>query len=104
MVEDNISEDGNLQLHEEIIDTIIGERESKQNNGPVIISKLAVGIRKFWTEDSKNNSPFKWYKNQLADPKNCEYIKVSLLNDDILENKNIHYYYKRIDKKYANMR
>ena len=32
---------------------------------------------------------------------NCEYIKVSLLNDDILKSKNICYYYKRSDKKYA---
>ena len=62
----NVSEDGNLQLHEEIIDTIIGERQSRQNSGPGIISKLAVGIKKFWTEDSKNNSLFKGYKDQLA--------------------------------------
>ena len=55
-VEDNVSKDGNLQLHEEIIDTIIGERQSKQNSGPGIISKLAVGIKRFWTEDSKNNT------------------------------------------------
>ena len=103
MVEDNISEDGNLQLHEEIIDTIIGERQSRQNSGPGIISNLAVGIKKFWTEDSKNNSLFKGYRDQLAVPENCEYIKVPLLNDDILKNKNIHYYYKRNDKKYADM-
>ena len=62
-VEDNVSEDGNLQLHEEIIDTIIGERQSRQNSGPEIISKLAVGVKKFWTEDSKNNSLFKGYKD-----------------------------------------
>ena len=58
-VEDNVSQDGNLQLHEEIIDTIIGERQSRQNSGPGIISKLAVGIKKFWAEDFKNNSLFK---------------------------------------------
>ena len=100
---EDVSEDGNLQLHEEIIDTITGERKSRQNSGPGIISKLAVGIKTFWTEDSKNNSLFKWYKDQLAVPENCEYIKVPLLNDDILKNKNIHYYYKRNDKKYADM-
>ena len=38
-VEDNVSEDGNLQIHEKIIDTIIGERQSRQNSGPGIISK-----------------------------------------------------------------
>ena len=65
--EDNISEDGNLQLHEEIIDTIIGGRQSRQNSGSGI-SKLAVGIKKFWTEVSKNNSLFKGYKDQLAVP------------------------------------
>ena len=97
-VEDNVSEDGNLQLHEEIIYTIIRERQSRQNSGAGIISKLAVGIKKFWTEDSKNNSLFKGYKDQLAVPENCEYIKVPLLNDDILKNNNIHYYYKRNDK------
>ena len=42
---EDVSEDGNLQLHEEIIDTIIGERQSRQNSGPGIISKLAVGIK-----------------------------------------------------------
>ena len=89
-VKDNVSEVGNLQLHEEIIDTIIGERQSRQNSGPGIINKLAVGIKKFWTEDSKNNSLFKGYKDQLAVPENCEYIKVPLLSDDILKNKSIH--------------
>ena len=61
-VEDNTSDDGNLQLHEEVIDTIIGDRQSRQNSGPGIISNLAVGIKKFWTEDSKNNSLFMGYK------------------------------------------
>ena len=98
-IEDNVSEDGNLQLHEEIIDTIIGERQSKQNSGPGIVIKLAVGIKKFWTEDSEKNSLFKQYKDQLAVPENCEYIIVPLLNDDTLKNKNIHYYYKRNNKK-----
>ena len=102
-VEDNVSEDGNLHLHEEIIDTIIGERQSRQNCGPGIISKLAVGIKMFLTEDSKNNRIFKGYKDQFAVPENCEYIKFPLLNDDILKNKNIHYYYKRKDKKYADV-
>ena len=37
-VEDNVSKDGNLQLHEEIIDTIIGERQSREDSGPRIIS------------------------------------------------------------------
>ena len=39
----------------------------------------------------------------MAVPENCEYIKVPLLNDDILKNKNIHYYYNRNDTKYADM-
>ena len=71
-----------------------GERQSRQNSGPRIISKLVVGIKKFRTEDSKNGSLFKGYKDQMAVPENCEYIKVPLLNDDNLKNKNIHYYYK----------
>ena len=81
----------NLQLHEVIIDTMTGERQSRQNSGPRIISKLVVGIKKFRTEDSKNSSLFKEYKDQMAVPENCEYIKVPLLNDDNLKNKNIHY-------------
>ena len=60
-----VLEDRNLQLHEEIIDTIIRERQSRQNSGLGII-KLTVGIKKFWTENSKNNSLFKGYKDQLA--------------------------------------
>ena len=75
-VEDNVSEYGNLQLHEEIIDTIIGERQSRHNSGPGMISKLAVGIKKFWTENYKSNSLFKGYKDQFAVPENREYIKV----------------------------
>ena len=50
-----------------------------------------------------NNSIFKGYKDQLAIPENCEYIKVPILNYDILKNKSTHYYYKRNDKKYAYM-
>ena len=34
IVEDNVSEDGNLQLHGKIIDTVIGERQSGQNSDP----------------------------------------------------------------------
>ena len=36
--DNNVSEDGNLQLHEEIIDTTIGERQSREDSGPGIIS------------------------------------------------------------------
>lgn len=97
------SEEDDLQLHEEIIDNIIGERQTKQNNGPAILKKLAVGVKKFWTEDSKNNKLLKDYKQNLLIPENCEFVKVPLLNDDILKNKNIHYYYKRNDKKYSDM-
>ena len=61
-------------FHEEIIDTIIGERQSRQNSGPGIISNLAIGIKTFWTEDSKNNSLFKGYKEQLAVPEKSEDI------------------------------
>ena len=57
----------------------------------------------FCTEYSKNNSLVKGCKDQLAVLENCEYIKVPLLNDDILKNKNIHYYYKKNDKKYADI-
>ena len=83
-----MSEDGNLQLHGEIIETITGQRQSGKNSGSGIISKLAVGIKRFCTEDSKI----------ITVPENCEYIKVLLLNDDILKNKNTHYCYKRNDK------
>ena len=64
---------------------------------------MAVGTKKFWTEDPKNNSLFKDHKDQLGVPENCECTKVPLPNDDILKKKNIHYYYKRNDKKYADM-
>ena len=87
-VEDNVSEDGNHQLHGEIIETITGQRQSGKNSGSEIISKLAVGIKSFWAEDSKI----------ITAPENCEYIKVLLLNDDILKNKKTHYCYKRNDK------
>ena len=98
LVYGNLQFHENLQLHEEIIDTIIGETQSRQNSGPGIISKLAVGIRKFLTEDSKNDSLFKGYKDQLAVLENCEYITVPLLNDDIMKNKNIHFIIKGMIK------
>ena len=53
-VEDDVSEDGNLQLYEETIDTIIVKRQSRQSHTG-IINRLTVGIKKFWTEDSKNS-------------------------------------------------
>ena len=86
-VDDNVSKYGNLYLHEEIIDTVNGERQSRQNTGLGKISQLVVGIKKFWTEESINNSLFKGYKDQLNVPENCK----------------LHYYYKRNDKKYADM-
>ena len=64
---------------------------------------MAVGIKKFWTEDSKINSLFKVYKDQQVVPENYEYTKSSSLHYDILKNKNIDYYCKRNDKKYADI-
>ena len=69
-VEDNVLEGGNLQLHEKIIDTVIGEKQSRQNSGPGIISKLTVGIERVWTEDSSGRVLFNGYKDQLAVPEN----------------------------------
>ena len=60
--------------------------KTKQNTISGIISNLAVGIKKIWTEDSKNDSLFKGYKDQLAVPENCVYIKVPFLYD-ILKNR-----------------
>ena len=62
------------------------------------MSKLRVEIKTFWTEDSKNNSPFKVYRDQLDVPENCKSVKGPLNNDDILKNKNIHYCYKKMTK------
>ena len=45
--EDDVSEDANPQLHQEIIDTIIGVRQTRQNSGTGIMSTVAVGIKKF---------------------------------------------------------
>lgn len=75
----------------------------RQNSDPKITSKLAVGLKKFWTKDFKYNSYLKVCKDQLAVLENCEYVKVPFLSDDILKNKNIHYYSKRNYKIYADM-
>ena len=61
--EDDVSEDANPQLHQEIIDTIIGVRQTRQNSGTGIMSTVAVGIKKFWAVASKDNSILKVYKN-----------------------------------------
>ena len=57
--------------------------------------------KEFETKEFKNNSLYKAYKDQLAVPENWEYVKVPILNDNIFTKKNIHYYYKRNGKKYA---
>ena len=84
-VEDNVLEDGNLQVHEEIIDTIIEEKQSRQNSSQGIIGKLGVGIKSSGQRTLKIII-FMGCKDQLAVHENCEYIKVPLLND-ILKNK-----------------
>ena len=66
-IENNVSEDGNLQLHEKIVHTIIRETQSMQNSGQGIINKLA--------EDSKNNSFFRgtktnWLSLKIVNTKN----------------------------------
>ena len=38
----------------------------RQNSGPGIISKFAVGIKKFWTEDSKNNILLNWLSLKIV--------------------------------------
>ena len=87
----------------EINNSITGERQTRHNNNLKILSKLAVGLKKFWRKDFKNNSHLNLYKDQLALLQNCEHVKVPLLNNDILKNKNIDYYSKRNYKKYADM-
>ena len=46
--------------------------------------------------ESKNNCLFKVCKGQFAVPENCEYIKVSLLNDNILKKRNLLNYLKEM--------
>ena len=45
---------------------------------------LAVRIKKFWTENYKNNSPFNIVIIIIV-LENCEYINVLYLNDDVLK-------------------
>ena len=60
---------------------IIGERQSRQISSPGIISKLAVGIKKFWTEDSKiyNISVINIANNCLEADKSNKIVESSVL-------------------------
>ena len=42
-------------------------------------------------------------QEDLLIPQNCDGIRVPILNDDVIKNKNIHYYYKRNDKRLADL-
>ena len=93
----------NLQLDDDILNEIVGQRTASVHYGLPISDKLATVAVKFWEKDSQNNNLIKKLKEDLKVPQNCTKLRVQVLNSDIYKNKHILPYYKRNDKKYQDM-
>ena len=58
---------------------------------------------RYWCKEPCNSALIKKLQEDHRIPQNCEDIRVPLLNEDILKNKNIHYFYKRYDKRLTDL-
>ena len=78
------------------IDQIATEKESPQAYGPPILGNLASAVTKFWQTEARNEQKTKKMKNEYLVALNCPTFYVPTLNEEIIKNKRIHHYYKRV--------
>ena len=86
-------------MEEELLNAILHERSTPQLLGPEISAKLSEVAKRYWGKESRNSALIKKLQEDHRIPQNCEDIRVPLLNEDILNNKNLHYFYRRCDKR-----
>ena len=96
--EGNIQGDRLLDVGNEAIDDIVCQKIAPQACGPTILENLAKACNKFWVTESKNDLVIKKLKSDYAVPSNCDKFYSTILNKEILKNRNIHSYYKRNDR------
>ena len=89
----------NIQIDEEILHEIVGQRSASVDCGPPIPDKLATIAIKCLEKYSKNKNLLKKIKQNLKVPKNCPKLGVKTLNCDVYKNNNILPYYKQNYKK-----
>ena len=87
----------------EIINQIVMEKELVQACDPQILENLASAGTKFWQTEAKNKQKIKKLKNKYLVASNYPKFYVPTLNEEIIKNKNIHYYYKRNDKRWFDL-
>ena len=59
--------------------------------------------KRYCGKESSNSALIKKLQEDHRIPQNCENIRVPLLNEDILKNKNINYFYKRYDERLTDL-
>ena len=91
-----LDDKNDLNVGNEIIDQIVTEKESPKAYGPPILENLASALTKFWQTDARNEQKIKKLKNEYLVASNCPKFYVPTLNEEIIKNKNIHHYYKRV--------
>ena len=85
-----------INMEEELLNAILHERSTPQLLGPEISAKLSEVAKRYWGKQSRNSALIKKLQEDHRIPQNCEDIRVPLLNEYILKNKNIHYFYKTL--------
>ena len=98
-----LDDENDLNVSNEIIDQIVTEKESSQAYGPPILENLAFAVTKFWQTEARNEQKIKKLKNEYFVASNCPKFYVPTLNEKIIKNKNIHYYYKSNDKRWFDL-
>ena len=92
-----------MNVADKIIDQIVTEKKSPQAYGPPTFENLASAVTKFRQTEARNKQKIKKLKNEYLVAPSCPKFYVPTLNEEIIKNKSIHYYYKRNDKQWFNL-
>ena len=99
-----LDDENNLNVSNEIIEQIVTEKESHQAYGPTILENLTSAVTKVLQNETRNGQKeVKKLKNKYLVTSNFPKFYVHTLNEEIIEKKNIHHYYKRNDKQWFDL-
>ena len=69
-----------INMEEELLNAILDERSTQQLLGPEVSAKLSEVAKRYWGKGSRNSALIKKLQEDHRIPKNCEDIRVPLLN------------------------
>ena len=75
--------------------------QRKNHPNPMVhhmLENLASAVTKFWQTEARNEQKIKKLKNAYLVALSCPKFYVPTRNEEIIKNKSVHHYYRRIDK------